>query len=124
MTVNLNSSGMPKGTGSLQIRGRVYWAIYTDEAGRKLQVNTEMTELADARRVLASAAITVLQMRLAKLREIRDEAPTRDASARSSRDRYAARDSRSRANGKEPAKAAGTGGTHPRERSARKGEAA
>jgi hypothetical protein len=119
MTVLLNSIGLPKGTGSLQIRGRVYWAIYADERGRRVQANMETDNLDEARRELAARVIKVLQARLAALREVRGE-----TAAGSPRDRPAARDSRSRANGKKPAKAAGAGGTHPRQRGARKGEAA
>jgi hypothetical protein len=73
MTVKLNSSGVPAGTGSLQVRGRTYWMIYADETGRKIQANTGMIELADARRVLAYAATKVLRARLAALREVLDE---------------------------------------------------
>ena len=75
MPIQLNSSGMPFGTGSLQVRGCVYWAIYADETGRKIQMNTGTDDFAEARRVLANTAITVLQARLAALREIRDERP-------------------------------------------------
>jgi hypothetical protein len=123
MTVKLNSSGVPAGTGSLQVRGRTYWMIYADETGRKIQANTGMVELADARRVLAYAATKVLRARLAALREVLDENPHQTA-GRSQGDHRASFDSRSRAHGKEPAKATGAGGTHSSQRSARKGAAA
>jgi hypothetical protein len=76
---------MPKGTGSLQVRGRTYWMIYTDVAGCKVQANTGTPDLAEARRVLADVAIAILETRLAALREVRDERPHqghRDAGAR------------------------------------------
>jgi hypothetical protein len=72
MSVKLNSSGMPQGTGSLQLRGRVLWAVYRDEAGRKIQANTGTAELTAARRVLAHAAIAVQRARLAALRAVLD----------------------------------------------------
>jgi hypothetical protein len=124
MSIKLNSSGMPQGTGSLQVRGRVWWAIYTDETGRKLQVNTGTDDLIEARRVLARTALAVEREIVAALERIANEATTREPAAGSRRNHSAARDSRSRANGKEPAKAAGAGGTYPRQRGARKGEAA
>jgi hypothetical protein len=73
MSIPFNSSGMPKGTGSLQMRGRVWWMIYTDAAGRKKQVNTGTSDLDDARRVLVKVAIEVLHARLDALSEALDE---------------------------------------------------
>jgi hypothetical protein len=67
---------MPKGTGSLQVRGCVWWAIFTDENGRKIQMNTETDDLGKARRILACRAIRVVKARLDALREVRDEAQT------------------------------------------------
>jgi hypothetical protein len=125
MTIPFNSSGVPKGTGSLQIRGRVYWMIYSDETGRKIQANTETDDFTEARRVLARAAIAVLQARLAALGEILREAPAKATGVRS--DDPAIGDSRRRANRKSSARAARTGRTNPRPvgtRGTRKGEAA
>jgi len=122
ITIPFNSSGMPEKTGSLQVRGRAVWMIYTDETGRKIQANTGTADFAQARRVLARAAITVLQARLAALREVLGEAPAK-AAAGSRGDHPAAGTPRSRANRKEPAKAPRPGRTNPRPGSSRKGEA-
>ena len=111
---------MPEKTGSLQVRGRAVWMIYTDETGRKIQANTGTADFAQARRVLARAAITVLQARLARLQEILDEAPAKAAGSRGKHP--AARGSRQGANPTRPARAARAGRTNPRP--ARKGEAA
>ena len=121
MTVLLNPSGMPKGTGSLQIRGRVWWAIYTDETGRRVQANMETDNLDEARRELAARAIKVLQARLAALREVCGEGKQ---AAGSPRNRPAAGGSRSRTDRKKPAKTSGAGGAHPRQRGARMGATA
>src|SRR5215471_13969446 len=116
MTIPLNSSGLPKGTGSLQVRGRAVWMIYTDETGRKIQANTGTTDLIEARRVLAKAALITLREIAAELERIaHGEAETREPAAGSRRDHPAARDSRSRANRKMPARAARTGRTNPRQ---------
>jgi hypothetical protein len=79
MPVQLNSAGVPKGTGALNFRGCAWWMIYSDEAGRKIQASTGTGDYDKARRVLARAAIPVLQAQLAKLREIRDEGPHQPA---------------------------------------------
>lgn len=121
MAIKLNSSGLPAGCGSLQVRGRVWWAIYRDEAGHKVQANTGTTELAEARRVLAFQAMKVVRARQAALAEVLDGQQASTATSR--RNDPAARDSRPRANRQKPAQAAGAGGTNPRQRSARKGEA-
>lgn len=73
MKIPFNTSGMPKGTGSLQVRGRVYWAIYTDQFGRIQQVNTKAEGITEARRFLAALAIEVLQARLAAVQGVLDE---------------------------------------------------
>ena len=120
MTIPLNSSGLPKGTGSLQVRGRVWWGIFTDEFGDKIQMNTHTPDFDRARRILACHAIRVLKARLAALRAVRDE----KAAAGSGSDHPAAGQAGPRAHGKKPARAARVGGNDPRQKSPRKGEAA
>jgi hypothetical protein len=73
MSIKLNSSGLPAGTGSLHYRGCVWWAIYRDVDGRKIQANTGTSVIADARRVLAFQALKVLKARMAALVEVLDE---------------------------------------------------
>lgn len=67
------STGLPKGSGALQMRGRSYWMIYTDAFAHKTQVNAHTADFETARRELASAAIGVLRMRIDAIREALDD---------------------------------------------------
>ena len=79
--VRLNPSGVPWGVGSLQIRGRVYWMIYRDLAGRVIQENTLTANLEEARVVLAERAIEVSEARIVALKAVRDAAADDNAAA-------------------------------------------
>jgi len=62
-----NDNGLPYGAGSIQMRGRVYWLIYTDIDGNKIQENTRTQDLRVARiraaeRALARTAAFMDQM--------------------------------------------------------------
>ena len=112
MTFTLNgSTGLPKGTGALQIRGKTYWMIYTDAAGRKIQANTHTADFARARRTLAKAYIGVIRVTMGALQAVAGE----KATAGTRGDHPAARGSRQGADGKGAARVARTGRTDPRE---------
>lgn len=68
-----NPSGMPYGTGSIQLRRRMWWAVYRDPEGRIIQENTGTEDVHEARRFLAAKAIITLEARLAVLREVAGE---------------------------------------------------
>jgi hypothetical protein len=72
-TQTKNPAGLPYGTGSIQMRGRVWWLIYKDETGRKIQANSGTDDQAAARRMLAVRAIKTLRARLAALRAVLHE---------------------------------------------------
>jgi hypothetical protein len=73
MSIPLNPSGMPKGTGSLQVRRRTWWMIFRDAQGRIIQENTNTTHKTEARRVLAKAALATLREIVAELEHIAHE---------------------------------------------------
>lgn len=52
-----NDNGLPYGAGSIQMRGRVYWLIYTDINGNKIQENTRTQDLRVARIRAAERAL-------------------------------------------------------------------
>jgi hypothetical protein len=119
-----SSTGLPKGSGALQIRGNVYWMIYTDASGRKVQANAHTADFAVARQALGVTAIGVLRKRIAAIQAALDEAPAKAAGSRGNDP--AAGNSRSSANRNKPARSARTGRTDSRKvgaRSSRKGEA-
>lgn len=112
MHIPLNSSGLPKGLGSLQVRGRAYWAIYTDAFGRIQQVNTQTADIAEARQFLAGRAALVLQAKLTAVLEVLGETPGAGAAARCNHP--AAGQAGSRGNGKVSTRSARAGRTNPR----------
>src|SRR5882672_9359743 len=85
-----NPSGMPYGTGSIQMRGRSWWMIYRDVEGRTIQENTRTEDQDAARRMLAERAIITLEAQIAALREVLHEGQSkgnRGASGRGARQR-------------------------------------
>jgi hypothetical protein len=73
MRKSINTSGLPRGMGSLQVRGRVYWAIYTDADGRNVQANTQTADPLAARLFLVQRAQEVLEAKLAAVQGMLDE---------------------------------------------------
>jgi hypothetical protein len=68
-----NPSGLPYGTGSIQIRGRVWWMIYRDTEGRTIQENTRTENQNEARRMLAVRALETTRAKVAALEQIVNE---------------------------------------------------
>jgi hypothetical protein len=69
---------LPHGCGSLQFRGAVYWMIYSNEDGQKIQENTLTTDLEEATRRLAARVLPKFRARVALLERIargKQEAP-------------------------------------------------
>lgn len=52
-----NPSGLPRGTGSLHLRGNVWWVVYRDEKGHKIEENSHTADPRAARRLLAARAL-------------------------------------------------------------------
>ena len=73
MTTSLNSSGLPRGMGALHYRGAKFWAVYTDENGHKVQVNTGTNSRIEARNFLYKRVVAVLQAKLALVRAAQRE---------------------------------------------------
>ena len=67
---NTNPSGLPYGTGSIQMRGTKWWMIFRDPEGRVIQESSYTDDQDTARRMLACRAIVTLEARLAMLREV------------------------------------------------------
>ena len=65
-----NPGGLPRGAGSIQMRGAKWWLIYTDEAGRVVQKNSGTSDQAEARLLLAKTALRVLAARAKEIRRI------------------------------------------------------
>jgi hypothetical protein len=122
MPIPLNSSGLPRGCGSLQIRRRTWWMIYS-AGGNIIQANTHTSDEDEARRILAGRALERVEAQAALLREVLDERQAKRAAGGPRSSDPSAGDSRPGANRKKPAKAAGTGRTNPGQRGAGKGEA-
>src|SRR5881394_1046374 len=70
-----NPSGMPYGTGSIQIRGNAWWMIYRDTEGRTIQENTRTEDIDVARKMLAARALETARAKVAALEAILNEAP-------------------------------------------------
>lgn len=73
MTTSSNSSGLPRGMGALHYRGAKFWAVYTDENGHKVQVNTGTNSRIVARNFLYKRIVEVLQAKLALVRAAQRE---------------------------------------------------
>ena len=57
MKKRLNDSGMPKGTGAISKRGNVYWILYLDADGKRIQENSQTDDIQEARQILARRAL-------------------------------------------------------------------
>lgn len=120
---------LPFRAGSIQKRGGVYWAIFSNQTGKLVQANTRTDDPKEALRRCAQASALVMRYKLAMVEAIAngqdEEKGTWGDSLRAALadpgDGSATRDSRPRANRKKPARAAGTGGNDPRQKSTRKG---
>src|SRR5689334_13732499 len=66
---------LPYGSGSIQLRGRVWWMIYRDAAEQVTQENSRTEDQADALRLLANRAIRTMRSRIAVLKAIADGRP-------------------------------------------------
>ena len=65
-----NPGGLPRGAGSMQMRGAKWWLLFRDEHGRLVQRNSGTADAAEARRLLANAALRVLAARAKEIRRI------------------------------------------------------
>jgi hypothetical protein len=82
-------TGLPYGSGSLQIRGRVWWMIFKNETGLIIQESAKTQDWDEAVRLLAARALPIAQARVAALEKVAYEAPGKGS-------RTARRDSRGR----------------------------
>src|SRR5262245_45155095 len=78
----VNPSGLPYGSGSVQKRGRMFWAIWRDPEGRILQENTNTEDPDLARLFVAERALSTAQARVAALEAIVNEAQKTTAGKR------------------------------------------
>jgi len=69
-----NPSGLPYGTGSLQIRGTSWWAIYRDAEGRTIQENMRTKDRNTALRMLLQKSLATAQAKVEALEKLLDEA--------------------------------------------------
>src|SRR5215831_6479468 len=80
-----NPGGLPRGAGSMQMRGAKWWLLFRDEHGRLVQRNSGTADADEARRLLAKAALRVLAARAKEVRRIayggETEAETRSGAA-------------------------------------------
>ena len=65
-----NPGGLPRGAGSIQMRGAKWWLIYTDATGRVVQKNSGTRDQTEARLLLAKTALRVLAARAKEIRRI------------------------------------------------------
>jgi hypothetical protein len=76
-----NMSGMPYGTGSIQMRGRVWWIVYRDPQGRGIQENTRTEDFNAALRMLAERALETARARVTALERIIHETAQKEGAA-------------------------------------------
>jgi hypothetical protein len=62
-------TGLPYGSGSLQIRGRVWWMIYKDGEGQTIQESAKTQDWDEAVRLLAARALPIAWARVEALLE-------------------------------------------------------
>jgi len=67
-------TGLPYGSGSLQIRGRVWWMIYKDGDGQTIQESAGTQDWDEAVRLLAARALPIALARVAALEKVAYEA--------------------------------------------------
>jgi len=65
-----NPGGLPYGMGSIQKRGRVWWLIYRDTAGKTIQENSFTEDQDAAANMLARRALAKVEAQRVLLREI------------------------------------------------------
>jgi hypothetical protein len=76
MSINQKKpTGLPYGSGSLQIRGRVWWMIYKDGEGQTIQESSGTQDRDEAVRLLAGRALPIARARVAALEAACEEAP-------------------------------------------------
>jgi hypothetical protein len=68
-----NTNGLPFGAGSIQMRGRQYWAIYRDEHGQRIQVGLDTADSDEALHLLAGRAMTVERHRVEMIEAVLNE---------------------------------------------------
>src|SRR5215471_8515048 len=76
-----NPSGLPYGTGSLQMRGRTWWMIYRDTQGRTIQENTRTDNPDAARRMLVERALETARAKVLALEGMLNEAAQAETGA-------------------------------------------
>ena len=87
MTKTPNPGGLPRGAGSMQMRRRCWWLIFTDAGGRVVQENSGTDDPAKARHILTERAIAVCETRLRMLRDLLNEQGKRRKAAAHARGR-------------------------------------
>jgi hypothetical protein len=91
MTKEPNPGGLPRGAGSMQMRRRCWWLIYSDANGRVVQENSHTDDPAKARRLLTAAALRVSRARVRELESIQRSLMPDEGAAKSQRQAGAAR---------------------------------
>jgi hypothetical protein len=70
----VNPSGLPYGCGSIQMRGKTWWAIYRDGEGRTIQENTKTDDQNIARLMVTERALETARAKVSALEAIIHEA--------------------------------------------------
>jgi len=73
MTEN-NPGGLPRGMGSMQVRGRVWWLIYTGIDGTRIQENSHTEDQGAARCLLTRRALATARARVTFLESLHEDA--------------------------------------------------
>jgi hypothetical protein len=63
-------TGLPYGSGSLQVRGRMWWMIYKDGEGQTIQESAGTQDWDEAVRLLAARALPIALARVAALEKV------------------------------------------------------
>lgn len=63
-------TGLPYGTGAVLMRGRVWWLVYKNSEGVKIQESSKTDDHAAAVRLLAEKALDVARQRVTALEEL------------------------------------------------------
>ena len=72
-----NPGGLPRGAGSMQMRGAKWWLLFRDEHGHLVQQNSGTADADEARRLLAKAALRVLEARAKEIRRVAYDGETK-----------------------------------------------
>jgi hypothetical protein len=67
-------STLPRGAGSVQIRSRHFWAIWTDVDGRRCQENTWTDDPREAKVFVLKRSFRAARERAARLKALLDDA--------------------------------------------------